>query len=138
MTEQNSKPTDLQSPQFEVKTIENRVNELRAKISDLAVEVDAHRANIARCVGGGVFLFSLAALAAYDLLTGKSGLWLSIGVTQANLLWVAIALGGVSLAAFAYALMLDKKRDYRRENRMAELEQELEQLLKRRASLDKV
>jgi hypothetical protein len=137
MTEQSGNQTDLQSTQFEVKAIENRVNELRATIRDLAVEVDAHRANIARCAGGGVFLFSLAALATYDLLTGKSGLWLSIGVTQANLFWVAIALGGVSLAAFAYALILDKKRDYRRENRMAKLEQELEQLLHRKASLDK-
>jgi hypothetical protein len=138
MTEPSPNQANQQATLFELETIENRVNELRARISDLAVEIDAHKARIARSVGGGVFLFSLAALATYDLLTGNSGLWLSIGVTQATLLWLAIGLGGVSLAAFAYALLLDKKRDTTRENRMVELDQELEQLLNRKASLDKV
>jgi hypothetical protein len=115
-------------------SLEKQANQLRSKISDLAIEVDAYQANIARCAGGGVFLFALAGLATYDLLTGKSGLWLSIGVTQENLLWLAIGLGVASVAAFAYALMLDKKRDMVRESQMAELERELEQLLDRKAS----
>lgn len=138
MIEPSLKQADRQATQFELQTIEKRVNELRANIRDLAIEVDAHKANIARCVGGGVFLFSLAALATYDLLTGKSGLWLSIGITQKSLLWVAIGFGGFSLAAFACALIFDKRRDTAREKQMAELEEELEQLLKRQASPDKV
>jgi hypothetical protein len=122
--------------QTEAGNLENRVNELRSKISDLAVEVDAYKANIARCAGGGVFLFALAGLATYDLLTGKSGLWLSVGVTHENLLWLAIGLGVAAVAAFACALFLDKKRDTVRENQMAELERQLEQLLKNKASSD--
>lgn len=122
----------------EAGNLENRINELRSKISDLAVEVDAYKANIARCAGGGVFLFALAGLATYDLLTGKSGLWLSVGVTHENLLWLAIGLGAAAVAAFACALFLDKKRDTVREHQMAELEHQLEQLLKNKASSDSV
>jgi hypothetical protein len=117
-------------------SLEKQANQLRSKISDLAIEVDAYQANIARCAGGGVFLFALAGLATYDLLTGKSGLWLSIGVSHKNLLWLAIGLGGTSIAAFAYALLLDKKRDTARENHMTALEHELEQLLASKASPD--
>jgi hypothetical protein len=130
MTEQSPNPGELHSTSPEENTLENRISDLRSKISDLAVEIDTHKANIARCAGGGVFLFALAALATYDLLTGKSGLWLSIGVTHENLLWLAIGLGGSSIAAFAFALILEKKRDTVRENHIAELERELEQLLK--------
>jgi hypothetical protein len=125
------------SIELEADSLEERVSHLRSKISDLAIEIDAYKANIARCAGGGVFLFALAGLATYDLLTGKSGLWLSIGVTHENLLWLAIGLGVASIAAFAYALILDKKRDTARDHQMAALENELEQLLNRKTSSDK-
>jgi hypothetical protein len=125
----HSAPLEADSPEM-------RVSQLRSKISDLAIEIDAYKANIARCAGGGVFLFALAGLATYDLLTGKSGLWLSIGVTHENLLLLAIGLGVAAIAAFAYALILDKKRDTARENHMAALEHELEQLLDGKASPD--
>jgi hypothetical protein len=57
-------------------------------------------------------------------------------VTHENLLWLAIGLGAGAIAAFAYALILDRKRDTARENRMAELESELEQLLSRNPSIE--
>lgn len=122
------------STELEAESLEKRVSQLRSKIGDLAIEIDAYKANIARCAGGGVFLFALAGLATYDLLTGKSGLWLSIGVTHENLLWLAIGLGVASIAAFAYALILDKKRDTVRENQLAALERELEQLVSSKTS----
>jgi hypothetical protein len=130
MTEQSLNTGESPSTPPEDNTLEHQIRDLRSKISDLAVEVDTHKANIARCAGGGVFLFALAALAAYDLFTGKSGLWLSVGVTHKNLLWVGIGLGVAAMAAFTCALILDKKRDTVRENQMAELGTELEQLLR--------
>jgi hypothetical protein len=134
MTEADSGAPHSTEPGADI--LERRARVLRSKISDLATEIDAYKANIARCAGGGVFLFALAGLATYDLLTGKSGLWLSIGVTHENLLWLAIGLGAGAIAAFAYALILDRKRDTARENRMAELESELEQLLSRNPSIE--
>jgi hypothetical protein len=134
MTEPSPKPADQQSARPALTTTEKRVADLRSAIGDLAMEVDAHKAKIAGCVGGGVFLFMLAALAAYDLLKGNSGLWLAVGVTKDLLGWVASGLGLLALAAFAYALRLEKGRDTRRENRMQELELELEQLLNHKIS----
>jgi hypothetical protein len=135
MTEQSPNSDESHSTQPEVSTLENRIRDLRSQISDLAIDVDSHKANIARCAGGGVFLFALAALATYDLFTGKSGLWLSIGVTHKNLLWLTLGLGAGSISAFICALVLEKKRDTVRENQVAELGKELEQLLKRKDRL---
>lgn len=132
MTPENQNSFASQTPQFTVNADNSRINELRSDISDLAVVIDAHKAKIARGVGGGVFLFALAALATYDLLTGKSGLWLSIGVAQEALLLVAIGLSILSLSAFAYALLVDKRRDLAVEARMKELEDELDDLLNRK------
>src|SRR5947207_9317540 len=98
MAEPSPNPSLHESAASALATNEKQVAELRARIGDLAMEVDTDKAKIAGCVGGGVFLFMLAALAAYDLLTGKSGLWLSIGVTRELLLWVAIGFGGLAFA----------------------------------------
>jgi hypothetical protein len=95
MTEQSPHSDESYATQPEVNTLENRIRDLRSQISDLAIDVDSHKANIARCAGGGVFLFALAAL----------------------------------------ALVLEKKRDTVRENQVAELGKELEQLLKRKDRL---
>ena len=129
MTDQSPNPDESHFTQPEIDISNQRIRELRSQIRDLAIEIDAHKANVARCAGGGVFLFALGALATYDLLTGNSGLWLSVGVTHDNLLWLAIGLGVGCLTAFAFALILDKKRDTISEKRMAELERELDQLL---------
>lgn len=129
MTDQSPNPDESQFTQSEIDISNQRIREVRSKLRDLAIEIDAHKANVARCAGGGVFLFALGALATYDLVTGNSGLWLSIGVTHDNLLWLAIGLGVGSLAAFIFAIILDKKHDTVSEKRMAELERELDLLL---------
>jgi hypothetical protein len=136
MTEASPNPPYQEVTASASQTHEKRIAELRATIGDLAMEVDAHKAKIAGCVGGGVFLFLLAALAAYDLLTGHSGLWLSVGVGKDLLLWVAMGFGLLAFVAFAGALWLEKRRDRGRDQRMLELEQELERLLNCQPSLE--
>ncbi|MBI3653701.1 MAG: hypothetical protein HY231_21935 [Acidobacteria bacterium] len=131
MTEPNINSDQATSLPIDSAAIDHRVRELRAAIGDLAMAVDTHKTKVAGGVGGGVFLFMLAGLATYDLVNGKAGLWLSLGITRDLLLWLAMGLGLAALVAFAYALRLEKNRDHERDEKLQAMEQELQRLLHR-------
>ena len=85
-------------------------------------------------MGAGVFLILLAALAGYDLMTGKAGIWMAIGITRDTLYLVAYGCGGVGVALIAHALIRRLRRDRKREVELAELEQEYSRLLDHKAA----
>jgi hypothetical protein len=119
---------------IESSSIEKRILEVRSRISDLGFEIDAEKAGLGLAMGAGVFLILLGALAGYDLLTGKAGIWVAVGVTQDTLQWVAFGCGGVGAALIAQAAARRARRDRKRETELADLEEEYTQLLDRKNS----
>lgn len=79
-------------------------------------------------MGLGVFLLLLAALAAYDLLKGKAGVWASIGITRDMLSWMAYGLGAAAVLLILLALRQRGRRDRSREAELAELQEEYARL----------
>jgi hypothetical protein len=130
ITSQN--PSD---PPDEASSIEKRILDVRSRISDLGFEIDAEKAGLGLAMGAGVFSILLGVLAGYDLLTGKAGIWSSVGITQDTLQWIAYGCGGVGAALIAQALARRLRRDRNRETELADLEQEYAQLLDRKNSL---
>jgi hypothetical protein len=108
---------------------EKRLLEVRSRISDLGFEIDAEKAGLGLAMGAGVFLILLGALAGYDLLTGKAGIWMAVGLTHDTLQWVAYGCGGIGAALMAQAIVRRMRRDRKRETELADLEQEYAQLL---------
>lgn len=119
LTERNSAAEDDTSGELERRRVE-----LRGRISDIGYEIDAAKAVMALMVGGGVFLLLLGLLAAYDLMSGKAGIYQPLGITRETLKWVAFGCGGLGGAALAQALMRRKVRDRAREIELARLEEE--------------
>jgi hypothetical protein len=117
-------------------TIDDRMKGLRSRISDLGSEVDQDRAGIAASMGGGVFLLLLAAGAAYDLWTGKAGVWAGIGISRDTLLWVAIIMGAVSLVLIARAILRKRRGQSPREKELEELERQYADLLEQKRLLE--
>jgi hypothetical protein len=115
-------------------TEDKRLMELRGRISDLGFEMDAEKAGAAGMMGLGVFLLLLAALAAYDLLKGKAGVWASIGITRDMLSWMAYGLGAAAVLLVVLALRHRGRRDRAREAEMAELQEEYARLSERKDS----
>lgn len=113
----------------EASSTEKRILEVRSRISDLGFEIDAEKAGLGLAMGAGVFLILLAALAGYDLMTGKAGIWLSVGITQETLKLAAYGCGGVGVALIAQALIRRLRRDRKREAELETLEQEYSRLL---------
>ena len=118
----------------ESSSTEKRIIEVRAAISDLGFELDAEKAGLGLAMGAGVFLILLAALAGYDLMTGKAGVWIAVGITQDTLNLVAYGCGGVGVALIAYALTRRLRRDRKREAELNKLEQEYSRLLDHKAA----
>src|SRR6185503_176251 len=81
--------TSAMSDADEHETLDSRLKNLRSGISDLAYQIDTYRSKTAAALGAGVFLSFLATLAAYDLVTGKGGVWLALGITRETLVWLA-------------------------------------------------
>lgn len=108
---------------------DKRIILLRSRISDLGFELDAEKAGLGLAMGAGVFLILLAGLAGYDLMTGKAGIWLAIGITQDTLKLAVYGCGGVGVALITYALIKRLRRDRKREAELDELEQEYSRLL---------
>lgn len=119
--------------QFE--DMENQLRDLRARISDLAHEVDAYRAKTAAALGGGVFLLLLALGAGYDIFMGKAGLWASLGIAQESLYRVAGGLAIASLTLLALAVFRERRRDREREAQLERMEQEFARLLEDREAV---
>lgn len=107
---------------------------MRSRISDLGFELDAEKAGLGLAMGAGVFLILLAALAGYDLMTGKAGVWIAIGITGDTLNLAAYGCGGVGVGLIAYALIRRLRRDRKREAELAELEQQYSRLLDHKAA----
>lgn len=76
-----------------VEFLDAQLKNLRSSISDLGYQVDSYKTKTAGALGAGVFLLFLAAGAAYDLVAGKGGVWLILGVTRESLVWIASGLG---------------------------------------------
>jgi hypothetical protein len=123
-----------ESPSTPPDKADQRMMELRGRISDLGFEMDAEKTGAAGMMGLGVFLFLLAALAAYDLLTGKAGVWASIGITRDTLSWIAYGLGAAAVLLVVLALRQRGRRDRVREAELVELQEEYARLLEQKNS----
>ncbi|MGA9771751.1 MAG: hypothetical protein WBV94_22160 [Blastocatellia bacterium] len=133
LNSQNQSETEI-APR-ESSSTEKRILEVRAAISDLGFELDAQKVGLAMAMGAGVFLILLAALAGYDLLTGKAGIWMAIGITRDMLNLIAYGSGGIAVALITYAIVKRLRRDRKRERELDELEQEYSRLLDHQKSL---
>lgn len=108
-----------------------QLRNLRSRISDLGHQIDSYQTKTAAAFGGGVFLFLLAAGAAYDLVVGKSGVWSTLGVSRDALVWIAGVLGVGSIGLLAFALVQRSRRDARLDSTLNQLEQQYAELLER-------
>lgn len=125
----NKDPADLS-------LTENRARDLRARISDVAQEIDAHKAKTGAAMGGAVFLLLLAFGAGYDLVSGKIHLWSTFGFTRSTLQWLAAALAASSLLLFGLAALSERRRDRDKEALLDDLEQELAELLEHQEMIE--
>ncbi|MFY9555351.1 MAG: hypothetical protein WAV47_11630 [Blastocatellia bacterium] len=112
-----------------VESIETRLRNLRSSISDLGYEVDSYKTKTAAALGVGVFLLLLAVGAAYDLVSGKGGVWLTIGVTRDSLVWISSGFGVIAIVLVAYAFIHVIRRDRGLDSRLEQMEQEYAELI---------
>jgi len=115
--------------------LDARIKSLRSEISDLSHEIDSHKAKTAGAIGAGVFLFLLAALAGYDIVSGKSGVWSHVGITAEILKWIAIGLGSAAILLCAVAFIRVKRRNLDRDYRLELMEEEYAELLDEQSDL---
>ena len=118
-------------------SIDDQLRNLRSNISDLGYEIDSFKAQTAGALGLGVFLLLLAALAAYDLFSGKQVVWQMLGVSRAALRWIAGAIGGVSVILLLYGLLRIKRSDNEASARLEQMEQQYAELVERQSLLAK-
>jgi len=105
---------------------------LRESISDIGHQIDSYKTKMAAALAGGVFALLLAAGAFYDLAVGKSRVWLLVGITRENLVWIAIALALVSFTLLGFGLLLLARRDRGLHEKLDQMEQEYADLLERK------
>ena len=106
-----------------------RITELKSEIRELGGRVDSNKARTAGAMGGAVFLLLLGVGGGYDLVNGNHSISVAVGVSQALFKWVVILLGSSGLFLLAVAFLRESKRDRSVESRLAELEEELADLL---------
>lgn len=123
--------------QSEAREIDQHMNAMRSRISDLGHEIDSRKAAVARSMGGAVFLLILAAGAAYDLVTRNTTLSVALGVTRETLTGIALGCGLAALALLAHAIVRAKFSDQSRDAELAGLEEEYADLLERKDSVSK-
>jgi hypothetical protein len=102
---------------------------LRSQISDLGYQIDSYKTKKAAAFGLGVFLLLLAIGAVYDLVTGHSGVWMTLGISRDSLTWIAGGLGVVSLALLGFGAGLVMRRDKSLPARLEEMESEYAELV---------
>src|SRR5215471_2631824 len=122
------------APETDGASNQQRLAEIRTRISDIGYEIDAGKAVMALMVGGGVFMLLLVLLAGYDLLTGHAGIYAPLGITREVLKWVAFGGTGFGAAALVQAMLRRKLRDRNREIELARLEEEYARLLENEES----
>ena len=135
MSPSNPNRDSLQIEPVELSLIEERLKDLRSRISDEGQEIDAYKARTAAATGGGIFLLLLAAGSIYDLFTGNASIWSALDITPEHLYLIAGGLTGASLTLFAIAALRERRRDRSREERLVEMEQEFAQLLERKDAI---
>lgn len=135
MSPSNPNRDSLQIEPGELNLIEERMKELRSRISDEGQEIDTYKARTAAAMGGGIFLLLLAAGSIYDLFTGNTSIWSALDITREHLYLIAGGLTGASLTLLVMAALRERRRDRSREERLAELERELAQLLDRKEAI---
>ena len=116
----------------EVRDLDARLNELRTRIRDAGQEIDEYKATTGMAMGGGVFLGLLAAGAGYDLIFGKTGIWLGIGLSHSMLTWLACVFGGASVTMLLTGWLRQRSSARAREATLADLELEFARLLYRK------
>jgi len=116
----------------EVSDLDARLKELRTRISDAGQAVDEYKAGTGMAMGGGVFLGLLALGAGYDLIFGKAGIWLSIGLSRSMLTWLAYCFGGASVTLLLTGWLRQRSSARAREATLVDLELEFARLLERK------
>jgi len=110
---------------------DTQLKTLRSNISDLAYQADSYKARTAAAFGAGVFLLLLAAGAIYDVIEGKGGIWLTLGINHETLIWIAIGLGAGATILLSIGFLLSKRRDVELDRRLEQMEQEYSELCER-------
>jgi hypothetical protein len=126
--------TNIHQPGAKTEGIDEQMKSLRSRISDLGSDVDADRAGIAASMGGGAFLVLLAALAAYDLFSGKAGVWLAVGIDRDTLVWIAWILAVAGVGLIARAIFSRRRGESNQARELASLEQQYAELLELKKS----
>ena len=116
----------------EHETLDSRLKNLRSGISDLAYQIDTYRSKTAAALGAGVFLSFLATLAAYDLVTGKGGVWLALGITRETLVWLARGVGVTAVILLMVGFRRVRLTDAGVRERLDLMEREYSELLERK------
>jgi hypothetical protein len=116
----------------EHETLDSRLKNLRSGISDLAYQIDTYRSKTAAALGAGVFLSFLATLAAYDLVTGKGGVWLALGITRETLVWLARGVGVTAVILLMVGFRRVRLTDAGVRERLDLMEREYAELLERK------
>lgn len=116
-----------------VETLDARLSTLRSGISDLGSQVDSYKTKTAASLGGGVFLLFLAALTAYDVISGKGGVWFAaLGIDGGTLGWLTVGLGIVSTVLLIFGFSRVKKSDDSLKTQLEAMEREYAELLEQR------
>lgn len=110
-------------------SIDTQLTNLRSSISDLAHQIDLYKTKTGAALGGGVFLFLLAAGAYYDLIAGKAAAWSMIGLTHQTLLSIATGLVVGAIVLLTLGLVRLRRRDANLDTRLDQMEQEYAELL---------
>jgi len=119
-------------------SIDAQLSSLRSSISDLGYQVDSSKTKTAAALGLGVFLLLLAGGAAYDLIAGKRGVWLMLGVTREALIWIAAALGCTGIILMIFGFRRVSRPDLRAKAKLEQMEQEYADLVERRNAARRV
>lgn len=109
-----------------------KLRTLRESISDVGHQIDSYKTKMAAALAGGVFALLLAAGAFYDLVVGKSGVWLLVGITREDLVWIAAGLGLFSAVLLGFGLLLLARRDRGLHEQLDRMEQEYADLIERK------
>jgi hypothetical protein len=115
-----------------VESLDIQLKNLRSSISDLGYQVDSYKTKTAAALGAGVFLSFLVALAAYDLVAGKGGVWLILGITRETLVWMASGLGIAAIILLLVGFRRLRLSDSAVRARLDSMEREYAELLERK------
>lgn len=115
-----------------VDSLDDQLDELRSSISDLGYQVDAYKTKTAAALGAGVFFLFLAALGAYDLVASNGGVWLNLGLSHENVVWISSALGAGAVILLILGFLRVRASDNGVRAKLERMEREYAKLLERR------